>query len=300
MLSRAKPPWALWAAVSATLGALGVGSVLLVRAEPGPRPPFLDASPSGPVAPVPRAIVEVAGSGSNLPLTRALASAFVAAHPGPGVVVHESIGSRGGVLAVHDGAIDVGLVSRDLTATELGYGLTVVPYARVPVVWATNPSVPDQDLTPATLLALYRGERTAWSDGTPVVVLQREPGDSSHLAAAHVIPEFARVDEEAWREGRWRVLYHDLDMQEALVATPGAIGLLDYGAIVSQRLTLRIVRVDGVRPSPETVASGAWRFTKDLSFVIGPTPPPRVAQLLAYVRSEAGQRLIRESGYVPR
>ena len=53
-------------------------------------------------------------------------------------------------------------------------------------------------------LAIYGGERTTWSDGSPIVVLQRERGDSSHRVVADKVPGFAEANEAAWERGAFR------------------------------------------------------------------------------------------------
>src|SRR5687768_2980829 len=151
-------PAVLWTGVGLLLAAGTATAGALVRdAVAGAVPPAVPSSPqraadrAGPIA--------LAGSGGNLPLTRALAEAFEARTPGARLVVQESIGSTGGVRAVAEGAIDVGLVSRSLRAAERGLGLETIPYARVAVVLATHPGVSDHGLTRADVLAVYDGRK---------------------------------------------------------------------------------------------------------------------------------------------
>lgn len=294
--------WALACASSAVLVLTGW---LLVRwVEGGPQPPYL-AAEHAPLAlaqptPKPSSLLRMAGSGSNLPLTRALGDAYLARRPWLRVRMHESIGSSGGIRAAHDRAIEVGLVSRPLKPDEQGFGLDVIPYARVAVVVAANPTVPTRGISREDLLALYDGDQQFWSDGSEVVVYLREPGDSGHLAARVAIPGFAEVDERALDARRWSVLFNDRAMQEALIATPGAIGLLDQGLAIIQDLPLALLEYEGKRPTQELVRSGNYPITKDLAFVI-PTDDhdPLAHEFIAFVFSAEGQKVIRESGYVP-
>ncbi len=288
-------PVALWSAiVAASLGLAALAAWAALGFDRGPRPAFLDPPAEGgrPTAVVPKTdpgLLELAGSGSNLPLTRALAEAYMAGRPGARVVVHESIGSTGGVLATLDGLVDVGLVSRPVREDERARGVHVVPYARVAVVFAAHPSVPDTVLAPATVLALYGGESTAWPDGSAVRVLLRESGDSGHAAVARVLPQFTEVTERAYREGRWPVLYQDLAMQQALLTTPGALGVFDRGAIRAQNLPLKVLALAGTEREP----------AKDLAFVTAGPPAPEAARFMDFVASPAGRALTERLGYVP-
>ncbi len=302
-LTRGAP--SLWALVALALTLLAASVVLvLLREARGPRPPFLaDTTPARvPVthaaAATPGAL-ELAGSGSNLPLTRALVEAFRAKSPGSKLTVHESIGTTGGVRAVRDGAIHVGLASRPLTADEGRLDLVVTPYARVTVVVATHAGVPDECTTRDDLLAIYAGTRTRWRDGSRLVVLQRERGDSSLLVFGSLVPGLFAENDAAYGENRWRVVYSDLAMQEALMATEGAVGIFDLGAIEAQRLPIHVLCVDGVVPSRESMLSGRYPFSKDLAFVTAGAPAGLAAELIAFVLSTAGRALTARLGYAP-
>ncbi len=293
-----RTPWVVVFAVLGVCSAIGIAVV--VGSDDGPVPPFLRADYTEPPAvsePRRGDALRLAGSGSNLPLTNALAGRFanrVSQRP----LVQTSIGSGGGIRALLDGAVDVALISRPLTASEAAHGLVATPYARAPVIVAVHANVPDPGLTRQELLDIFRGDKTAWSDGTRIVVLQREQGDSSHQAVATVLPEFDTINAEAYRAGRWRVLYHDASMQEALGSTPGAIGLHGSGGIEREE-PYRAMAIDGVMPTLETVVSGEYPFFKDFAFVtIGP-PTGEARAFIDFVHSDEGRAIITAAGCVP-
>lgn len=297
---------ALWALVAVILAALLVAAILLIRNIVGDTAtPFTvgDVPRDSPLylrsTPRPLGVLHLAGSGSNIPLTRALADSFHARHPDAHVVVFDGIGDAGGVLAAYDDVIDLGLVSRPLTDQEAALGLFVTPYARVPVVVAVHLDVPDQSLTVPELVDIYAGRKTAWRDGTPIVVLQRPRGDASHLAVASASPEFAAANEAAFRESRWRVVDSDQAMQEALSLTPGAVGLFDLGVITLQRLPVRPLAIDDIPASEASVQSGRYPFAKDLAFVSVEEPGGLVGDLLRHVNEGDSRRMMRSSGYIP-
>ena len=295
----------LWTLVALAIVALtSLSALVLLTSARGPRPSFLDARPAGTTSapPAPRPVdgaLVLAGSGTNLPLTRALAGALRARRVDAKIVVPESIGSTGAIRAARDGAIDVGLVSRPFTADEAKLGLTITPYARVPVVIAANPSVPDACVASSALPAMWAGDRARWSDGSRVIVLQRERGDSSFLTISRLVPGLDAENVAAYDVNRWRILYDDRSMQEALMATDSAIGIFDLGAITAQRLPLKVLCVDGVAPSTEGVATGRYPYFKDLSFVTAGPPSGLRAELLAFVASPEGRALTASLGYVP-
>lgn len=289
-----------WAAIAGltVLVTLGVSLSLLLVSAGGPQPPFLGEAGAVPARRAPRidALV-LAGSGSNLPLTRALVAAFADGGTAP-PVIHSSVGSGGGVRALVDGAIDIALVSRPLSASERRQNLVAIPYARAPVIVAVHAGVPDRDIDSAGVLAIFDGRRTAWSDGTPIVVLQRERGDSSHSAVARVIPDLADVDERAYVARRWRVIYDDVGMQDAIASTEGGIGLIGIGNLPDD-LPLRALRFEGATPSVAAVADGSYPLHKDLAFVTLGEPDARAAEFLRFVFSPHGRDIITAHGCAP-
>lgn len=247
-----------------------------------PRPDAPRAPRVEPAAPGEDALLELAGSGSNIALTRAVAQHLHVEDPSaPAAWVHTSIGSSGGVRAARDGAVDLGLVSRPLSEAESAGGLLAVPYARVPVVLAAHPSVPAAKLDAADIRALFAGERRTWSDGTRVVVLRREPGDSSSRAAERAIAGLIASGTGP------TTLYTDLAMQEALVATAGAIGFFDLATIKLRDLPLKVIPLDGLA------------LTKDLAFVVRDDAGPRVWRFLERVAGPAGRGVIERAGCQP-
>lgn len=298
MLARVTGPALWWMVLAVVVSLVVLAAASVTMLERGPVPPYVRGDVPRVASVEPRApdVLHLAGSGSNVPLTRALAEAF-SSRRGHGVVVHESIGSRGGIRAVYDGAIDLGLVSRALRPEE-AEGMVVQLYARSAVLVAVHASVPDGGITRNQLLDLYRGVQTVWSDGARVVVLQRERGDSSHRAVGEVVDGFAQANEAAYREGRYRVVYRDPDMREALATTRGSVGLYGVGEI-PRDVPLRALRVDGVAPSAETLADGRYPFSKELAFVSRGPLRGIARDFVAFVLSAEGQQIIRERGYMP-
>jgi phosphate transport system substrate-binding protein len=302
---RPRALWVLWGLVIAIIAlAILTSGIIIYDLQRGSPPNFSQSENLSKLASSIgsrscSAPILMAGSGSNLNLTKELMRGFSKQQPNSSFTLAPSIGSSGGIQAVRDEAVSIGLISRPLTDKEKQFGLTVVPYARSAVVVAAHLSVPDHQLSVTELLDIYRGARRYWSDGNPIIVLQREQGDSSHAAINRVVPAFAQVNEECYRQKRWRVLYSDNEMQTNLLATPGAIGLMDLGAILSQRLPLTILAIDGVEPSVQNFQAGRYPYHKDLALVMSGPACDRLTEFLHFIFSNPGRRLIEETGYLP-
>lgn len=237
--------------------------------------------------------LSLAGSGSNLALTRRLLEAFAEQRPDIPALLHDSIGSGGGVRAVRDGAIDIGLISRKPKPGESG-DLWVIPYARTTVVLVAHPSVPERPPTLAQIADLFAGKQTTFENGLSAVVLLREPGDSSHAALERAWPEFATASRAAYIERRFRVLFSDQALLRAVADTPGAVGLSDQGQVRLAAPGLRAFELHGGLDG-----QGA-PVDKDLAFVVRKQPSSPVRAFLEFVFGADGRRVIEEAGYEPR
>jgi phosphate transport system substrate-binding protein len=243
--------------------------------------------------------LHLAGSGSNLVVTRTLAAVYRLAHPEERVVVHDSIGSTGGVRAVNDRAISIGLVARSLNERERRLALTVVPYARVPITFLAHPDVRDADVSSVELVRSLRGESTAWRDGTPRVWLLRERGDAGTAVVSRQIDGFGEAAEDAVLHRRFRVVYHDDELTRAIQGLRGCIGIADLPQARLNAPTARVLAIDGRVPSVAGVADGSYPFYKDLSFVVRDVREPSVARFLAFATSEEGRTVIASAGAAP-
>jgi phosphate transport system substrate-binding protein len=241
----------------------------------------------------------LAGSGTNLPIIRVLAKAFQRSRPGITIDVPASIGSGSGIRAVVDGAIAVGLISRPLKENEKGLGLDVVTYARTPLVIGVHPSVAEEEISFAGIIDIYRGKKRNWQDGGDIIVLTREPGDSTIEMMTRVVPGFREVYAESRQEKHWTVILNDLEMNKTLARIPHAIGFSDLGALTVERHRIKPLRVNGVAPTLRNIQEGKYPLTKSLMFVFHREKlPPAAREFLAFVRSQEGARILRSNGYL--
>jgi phosphate transport system substrate-binding protein len=61
---------------------------------------------------------------------------------------------------------------------------------------------------------------------------------------------------------------------------------------------VKILYINGVAPTVENIRSGAYPFTEDIYAVTAGTENPRVQELIDWILSPQGQRLIEKTGYV--
>lgn len=284
---------------AAVAGRAVVAAVALAAATGcGGDPPPPEGAPEPAVMPIERGLLRVAGSGTMVPLMRALGAAFRArSDGGPRVVVEDSVGSGGGIRAALDGAIDIGLASRRLTAREASWPLVVLPLGRDAVILAANPDVTAEGLTSAEVIDLFEGRRRSFGDGSPATVLLRDRSESANLALDAAIAGMAAARERAYHLG-FRVLYHDDAMAAALAVTPGGVGVYSLGLLRATRIPIKVLTLDGKAASLASLADGSWPLSRPLALVLRVDRVEHATRFLAFATSAAGRRIIADSGYL--
>ena len=244
-------------------------------------------------------VIRLGGTGAMTPLAYRLAARWREQERRPVIEVEAAVGTGGGIYAAADGAVDLGMTSRDLEPAEAALGLLRVAVAEDAVVIAAHSRVAIDGLTSDELIDLYAGERDRFADGSPAILLLRDAKESANGALEAVVPALRAAREAGYRSRRWRVLYHDDAMGEALAATEGGLGVFSLGAIAGQRLPLKVLALDGVTPSMASLAQGRWKARRQLAFVFRPERRDYVADFLAFVDSGAGQEVIASASYLP-
>lgn len=268
-----------------SLGGLGFGS------------PGWAADTPGPV--YPEAVI-AAGSGVNLGITRLLAKAFVKENQTITIDVPGSIGTKGAIKAVTDGAITLGLISRPLKDEEKSLGLVEHPYARVAIIVGVHSNVQDDTITTRELIEIFKGTKTTWKDGNPIIVQAREKSDSGFLVLQAALPGFKEVYAESYEAKRWTLYFNDQDANRALSNTPYAIGVTDLGMVATEQLKVKALTLDGIAPDKERVMNGTYPLSRTLSFIYRPgLLPDGAKRFLGFVATEAGKKILQENGYLP-
>lgn len=248
---------------------------------------------------LPSSSLVFAGSGGNLDIVRLLAKEFQKSHSQIAIDVPDSIGSSAGIKAAADQAISVGLTSRSLKDKEKKLGLTVITYARTAIVIGVHPSVVDDGITSKELIQIYQGTKSRWQDEQEIIVLTREPGDSSLAVLEQQIPKFKQVYAESQRAKRWTTLYTDQEMSQTLAKTPYAIGISDLGIITTEQLPIKALKVNGVSPTLKNLTSGKYPLFRSLSFVfLQDKLSAKAKTFLDFVQSSEGKKILRANGYL--
>jgi phosphate transport system substrate-binding protein len=246
---------------------------------------------------VPASRIRIGGSGGALGTMQLLADAFKKNHGLVAIVIVPSLGTGGGIKAVLAGAIDVAVAGRPLKEAERAQGLISSEYCRTPLVFATSTQVKASGITTNELVSIYSGELKTWPDGRALRVVLRPESESDTAIIQSISPAMKQVVKNALAQaGGMHIETTDQSNAKHMETTPGAIGTITLGQIISEKRTLQPLTLNGVIPSLQTLSDGSYPYFKTFSLLSTPKTSPIALQFIDFVRSPAGQQILEKNG----
>lgn len=236
--------------------------------------------------------VSTGGSTSMKNVIAALSEGF--AEIAPDVTVsYDPTGSGAGITGATENTLDIGLSSRNLKDTETGLTATVVALDGIAIV--VHNDNPVSDMSIEQIAAIFTGEIDNWaavggSDGE-IVVIGREAGSGTRDGFESIcgVEDACQYDQELTATGA---------IISAVASNPLAIGYASLSAVGD---TVKMVTVDGVACSEETVIDNSYAIQRPFVFVTNEsTALSDAAQaFIDFAVSPEAADLIRAAGAVP-
>ena len=186
-------------------------------------------------------------------------------------------------------------------ASEWGVELTQKPICRDAFVFITGEGNPVESVSIEQLRGVFSGEITNWSAlGGPnkeIKAYQREPGSSNQAGMERLVMGGAPM-------AGARTVKADA-LSEAVAEYGNSDTSIGYGYRycvdnLYGAASIKLLKIDGVAPTPENIASGAYPLsvyhygTIRQSEAAGPG-----GLFLDWILSEEGQACVRQAGYIP-
>ncbi|MBU3936111.1 MAG: PstS family phosphate ABC transporter substrate-binding protein [Proteobacteria bacterium] len=280
--------------------ALALG-LLLVTAITG-----CDSGPSQQSTPVQS--VSIKGSDTMVHLVSSWTEEFMKAHADVDISVTGG-GSGTGIAALINGTTDICAASRGMKEKELKLAKEnnifplEISVARDGIVLIVHPENPVNSLTIDQLRLIYTGKVTNWKEvggaDTPILLLSRESSSGTFVFfQEHVL------NKEDFSSSA-RLLPGTSALVQSVAADHGAIAYVGLGFAAEAQGTVKTLGVQAndqagpVVPSEETVRSGAYAVSRPLFFYTNGEPKDATKQFIDFCLSPAGQKTVRETGYVP-
>ena len=247
----------------------------------------------------------ITGSGSGIGAMQRMGEFFQKKHPDVAIDLLPGIGSTGGIKAVKEGRIDIGLSSRPLTPEERSMGIIEEPYGRTPFVFAVQESNPTNGVTLTEIEDIYAGKRKTWSDGTPIRLILRPLHDSFSVYLTSINPRLKSAAEKAHSIPGVFVGVTDQEAAEQIEKTRGSFGTTSSSLMAVEKRRIKALFVDGAAPAPSNIADGVhlsagkYPFTMTMSLVYKKDADKgAVKDFIKFVFSKDGRKLLSESGHV--
>lgn len=238
----------------------------------------------------------ISGASTIAPLVAEIAKRYERENPGIQIDV-QSGGSSRGVADARSGLADIGMVSRDLKASERE--LVDYPIARDGIAVIVHKSNPIQALSKEQIRNIYLGRITNWKElggaDMPITVVNKASGRSTlELFAGFMSLEPADIKANI-------VIGENEQGIKTVANSPGAIGYVSIGtAEYSERsgTALKLISLGGQVPSTQNVADKKYDLSRTLNLVTKGKPSVAVSHFIDYVQSASVKDLVEEQYFV--
>lgn len=186
-----------------------------------------------------------------------------------------------------------------------GVELEVIPIVSEAFVFLTHADNPVQGLSLEQVRQIYAGNIRNWLEvggqDAPIVAYQRPVNSGSQTGFLDLVMKDLTPMEPPMEQ-----IIAEMGMLIDVVASydnlPDALGYSYYYFVVDMwgNENVKLLEIDGVLPTPETISSGEYPVTTAYYAVIRADEPKNspVRKMIKWILSEEGQTLAEEAGYV--
>ncbi|SMC37781.1 phosphate ABC transporter substrate-binding protein PstS family protein [Papillibacter cinnamivorans] len=236
--------------------------------------------------------IKISGSTTLQPIAQAAADKLLSMNTGLSIAVSGG-GSSAGIKDTINGANNVGMSSRVLTADESA-SLTQFTVANDGIALIVNPNNTVKNLTKEQAEKIFLGEITNWKDvggnDAPILVQTRETGSGTLATLSELLLEKAAVVSTATPYASSALI------KQAVASDVNAIGFDSIGYVDS---SVKVVSIGNITPTTETVKSGAYLLSRSLYVFTKGTPEGVNAKFIDFLKSESCQKdIVVKEGYI--
>jgi len=243
--------------------------------------------------------ITIKGSDSMLLLTENLAQEYMKQNPEVSIYVYGG-GTAEGIRSLISGEVDICTASRNLKPEETKslaeyYGTVGLFYlvAKDALCIYVNPYNPVKYLSLEDLRKIFECKVTDWSSlggkHQKIIPVIRNLNSGTHLYFKEHVLEGDEYCDDAVIEATTPEIIKYIEQNE------NAIG---YGSM-GYKGNIANVKVDGIEPSEINAQNDTYPLTRYLHFFTSRTPQGAAKNFIDWVLSPAGQKVIKQSGFIP-
>ena len=291
---------------------LPVALVLLLAllAACGPSHPQETPDPSEPVPFTREILPRLDGSTSTAPLARSMCAVLLGESPEAVSDLVQFSRTTQSYRNLMAGEADLVLAAEPApevrSELEEGGKWLLTPFATDALVFVVNQDNPVDSLTVEEIQKIYTGEITNWSqvggEDLAIAAFQRNPEAGSQTMFEKLVMDGLELMDPpaAWQADSMLGL---LEGVRSYDNSPAAIGYTVYYYAHDMEMAqgLKVLKVDGVEPSPQSIREETYPFRNPYFAAIAQDTPADSPTRILYdwLLGPSGQRLAEQEGYVP-
>lgn len=243
--------------------------------------------------------IVIKGSTTVLPITQAALEAYMKANKGVQISLSGG-GSGEGIKALLDKSTDIANSSREIKKEELALAASknVKPVAHVvaydAIIPIVNPKNKIKGLSIDQLSQIYQGKITNWKevggDDLKIIVISRDSSSGTFESWDHFVMKKNRVTPKA------QMLASNGAIVTAVAKNKYVIGYVGMGYL---NKSVKALQVNGVTASAQAALSKQYPLARELYMYTDGKPTGNVAKFIAFLKSSAGQKIVKKEGFVP-
>ncbi len=242
--------------------------------------------------------INTAGSTTALPIVQAAAETYMNIYPGTNISVRGG-GSGIGIKSIIMESIDIGNASRKVNEQENELikkkqnELIETAIAIDAITIIVHKDNPISNISLKNLRFIYSGKITNWNelggDDLEIVVISRDVSSGSFEVFNHAV-----LDNDLLKDNSMRLASNNA-VATTVNYTSGAIGYVGLGYVNDD---LKVLSIDGIIPSKDTVHNYEYPLTRKLYMYTTKTRSGATQDFIDFILSELGQTIVEQQGYI--
>ncbi len=242
--------------------------------------------------------INTAGSTTALPIVQAAAETYMNIYPGTNISVRGG-GSGIGIKSIIMESIDIGNASRKVNEQENELikkkqnELIETAIAIDVITIIVHKDNPISNISLKNLRFIYSGKITNWNelggDDLEIVVISRDVSSGSFEVFNHAV-----LDNDLLKDNSMRLASNNA-VATTVNYTSGAIGYVGLGYVNDD---LKVLSIDGIIPSKDTVNNYEYPLTRKLYMYTTKTRSGATQDFIDFILSELGQTIVEQQGYI--
>ena len=193
--------------------------------------------------------------------------------------------------------------AQQVTAKQYGKELHLTPIGREAFVFFVHRKNEVDNLTMNQIKSIYSGKFTNWKeaggDNDQIRAFQRPEGSGSQSALQSIMGDVPIM--EAPTEDVVTGMGGIINEVSQYKNYKNAIGYTFrfYSTEMVKDKKIKLLEIEGVKPSKENIRTGAYPFTSEFYIVTTESDNPNIQKFIDWILSSQGQQLLEKAGYVP-